>query len=225
MSLSQKLTVLNKIYRLYDDFTGGLNIACQKYCAECCTSDVTLTTLEGCLIADNLISSRRPDLFEQIRTALPNRRFKPRTTFNRLALLCAKGDDPPREAHDNADESCPLLTDNLCPIYAIRPFGCRCFISTHDCRETGYAKVDPFVITVNTVCLQVIEHIDAMGFSGNFADILLLMENKKNRDPYRMNTLKHLEADFVSNIPIKVLMIPPEHRNKIKPFLNALMSI
>ncbi len=225
MSLSQKLTVLNKIYRRYDDFTDGLKIACQKYCAECCTPDVTLTTLEGYLIADYLISKGRQDLFEHIQSAISGSRFKPRTTFNGLALLCAKGDDPPQETHHDEAGKCSLLTDGLCQIYPIRPFGCRCFISEKNCSQTGYAKVDPFVITVNTVYLQVIEHIDATGFSGNFADVLLLMAKKENRDRYKRNALEHSGVDFVSNLPIKVLMVPPEHRNEIKPILNELLAI
>ena len=227
MSLSQKLTLLNHIYRHYEDFTGDLNIACQKYCAQCCTPDVTMTTLEGYLIADSLISKGRQDLFVHIQRAMSESRFKPLVTTNRLALLCAKGEDPPEETRQNQDKSCSLLMEGLCPIYPIRPFGCRCFISESekDCRQTGYATVDPFIITVNTIYLQVIEHIDATGFSGNFADVLLLMAEKKNRDRYKKNVLKHLGADFVSNMPIEVLMVPPEYRNKIKPILNSLFAI
>jgi hypothetical protein len=225
MSLSQKLAVLNHIYRLYDDFTDGLNIACQKYCAKCCTSDVTMTSLEGYLIADSLVSNGRQDLFGNIQRAISASRFKPQTTFNRLAVLCAKGNDPPEENRQDKSENCSLLMEDLCRIYPIRPFGCRCFISEMDCNQTGYAKVDPFIITMNTVYLQVIEHIDATGFSGNFADVLLLMAEKENRDRYKRNAFKYLNGDFVSNKPMEVLMVPPEHRNQIKPILNALLAI
>ncbi|MGA7143948.1 MAG: hypothetical protein WBY47_05540 [Desulfobacterales bacterium] len=224
MSLGQKLTVLNTIYRHYDEFTGGLNIACKKNCTACCTPDVTMTTLEGYLIADSLISNSRHDLFGHIQKGLSGSRFKPRTTTNKLAILCAKGDDPPQEPRHDDGKHCLLLMDGLCPIYPARPFGCRCFISEKECSQTGYAEVDPFIITVNTVYLQVIEHIDAAGFSGNFADIMLLMAKKENRDRYRKNTLKHLEGDFVSNIPIEVLMVPPEHRNNVKPILKELFG-
>jgi hypothetical protein len=225
MSLSQKLSVLSNIYRHYDDFTSTLNIACQKYCAECCTPDVTMTTLEGYLIADFLISMDRQDLFGHIQRAMAGSRFKPRTTTNRLAVLCARGEDPPYETRHDEGKSCSLLAEDLCPIYPVRPFGCRCFISEKNCGQTGYAEVDPFIITVNTVYLQVIEHIDATGFSGNFADVMLLMAKKENRDRYKKNALVNLGADLVSNMPIEMLMVPPEHRNKIKPILNALFAI
>jgi hypothetical protein len=64
-----------------------------------------------------------------------------------------------------------------------------------------------------------------MGFSGNFADVLLLFASKENRDHYQMNSLKNPGAGFIPNLQITVLMIPPEHRIKIKPFLDALMRI
>jgi hypothetical protein len=37
-----------------------------------------------------------------------------------------------------------------------------------------------------------------------------------------MNTLENPDSGFIPNMKIKVLMIPPEHRVKIKPILNAL---
>jgi hypothetical protein len=64
-----------------------------------------------------------------------------------------------------------------------------------------------------------------MGFSGNFADVLLLMAPNENRDNYKKNTLKHPGTDFVSNLEIRVLMVPPEHREKVKPILDALLSL
>jgi len=223
--LKIRLAVLEQIYRIYDDFSGGLDMACKKYCAQCCTPNVTMTTLEACRIADHMISNSRSDLLENVQARRSEKRFKPRTTTNRLADLCRKGDDPPEEAHHYLNGSCPLLTDNLCPIYPVRPFGCRCFVSKHDCRKKGYSEVDPFVITVNTLFMQFVEHVDAMGFSGNFADVLLLLASKELRNHYRMNTLKHPGTGFISNLQITVLMIPLEHRVKIKPLLDALMGI
>lgn len=225
MNLDQRLNVLNEIYRIYDDFAGSLNTACKKYCAECCTINVTMTTLEGYLIARHILSSKRSDMFLHVQHAISKNRFKPRISTNGLADLCAKGDDPPGEENPHSNERCPLLKDDLCPIYRVRPFGCRCLISTHDCRKAGYAEVDPFVITVNTVFLQIIEHIDSIGFFGNFIDVLLLMAARENRKGFRMNTLKCPNSDFVSNLPASVLMIPPDHRNKIRPILDALLNI
>jgi Fe-S-cluster containining protein len=225
MNLEQRLNVLNKIYGLYNDVVKNLDVACKKSCAACCTPNVTMTTLEGYLIADHMISNGRADLFENIQAKISKNRFKPKITTNRLADLCMKGDDPPEEEKKHSNKSCPVLKDNLCPIYEFRPFGCRCFISKHDCSKAGYAEVDPFAMTLNTLFMQFIEHIDPMGFSGNFADVLLLMASKENCGNYKMNTLNHPGADFVPNLKIKVLMVPPEHRIKVKPVIDALLNL
>ena len=225
MNLEKRLIVINKIYQLYNDAITNLDVACKKYCSACCTPNVTMTTIEGYLIADHMILNGQTDLFEVIQSRISKNRFKPKITFNKIADLCRKGSDPPEEEKTYSNKSCPALKDNLCPIYKVRPFGCRCFISKHDCSKAGYAEVDPFDMTVNTLFMQFVEHIDFMGSSGNFADVLLLMASNENRENYKKNTLKHPGTDFVSNLEIKVLMIPPEHRMKVKPVLDALLSI
>ena len=78
---------------------------------------------------------------------------------------------------------------------------------------------------MNTIFLQYIEHIDAPGFSGNLTDILIFMETEKNRYAYKTDKLINPAAGFIANQPINVLMVPPEHRIKVKPILNALHDI
>jgi Fe-S-cluster containining protein len=225
MNIDTRRAVLEKVFGIYDDFSQNLEVACKKFCDQCCTPNVTMTTLEGYLIAENMISDGKSDLFEKVKTATSKKRFQPKTTTNRLANLCIKGKDIPDEENDFTEGSCPLLEDHECPIYRVRPFGCRCFVSKHDCREKGYADVDPFIISVNSVFLQFVEHVDYKGFSGNLADILILMSSQENRYNYRTSTLKNGDSGLIANIPIKVLIIPPEHRIKIKPILRALESI
>jgi Fe-S-cluster containining protein len=225
MDLNSKIAVLDQIYRVYDEFADRLDIACKKYCAGCCTRNVTLTTLEGYFIATHMISSGKSSLFENIESALPKKRFQPLTTTNRLADLCMKGEEFPEEKHHDSNERCPLLKDNLCPIYPVRPFACRCFVSKKDCRKHGYAEVDPFVLSVNNLFLQVIEHVDSQGFSGNLIDILNFMASKKNRYDYKKNILDNTGTGLIPNLKITVLMIPPEHRVEITPILKALQTI
>ena len=225
MDLNSKIAVLDQIYREYEKFVDRLDIACKKYCAECCTRNVTLTTLEGYLIATHMISYGESGLLENIESALPKKRFQPLTTTNRLADLCMKGGDPPEEKHHDSNERCPLLKDNLCPIYPVRPFACRCFVSKKDCRKQGYAEVDPFVLSVNNLFLQVIEHVDSQGFSGNLIDVVKFMASKNNRHNYKGNTLNHQDTALIPNLKISVLMIPPEHRVKITPIFKALQNI
>jgi len=46
-----------------------------------------------------------------------------------------------------------------------------------------------------------------------------------NRYNYKRNTLNNSDIGLIPNLKITVLMIPPEHRVKIKPILKALQNI
>ena len=88
--------------------------------------------------------------------------------------------------------------------------------------------MDPFVMAVNNIFLQYIEHVDAEGYSGNLTDILLFLESWENRDAYRDGTLSGENRDIpllISNSPLKVLLVSPEHRDKVIPILKSLQEI
>ena len=224
MDLNSKLDVLDRIYKVYDEFARNLDVACKKYCDTCCTRNVTLTTLEGYRIADYFISNERADLFDIIRKDSHKGRFQPGITTNRLAELSITGEDIPDETSRYFQEECPILTDRQCPIYKVRPFGCRCFVSKHSCSGKGYADVDGFILTVNNVFMQYIEHIDSQGCSGNFIDVLLYFESSEARRNYSEGLLNCAKNNLISNRSIPALMIPPEHRFKIQPILQAILS-
>ena len=222
MELKIILKLLNRIYQLYDDILASYDLACRKFCSDCCTRNVTLTTLEGYQIGRHLIFHDQMKVLERLKADVSLPRFQPRTTTNHIARLCAAGNDIPAEDTDSAPGVCPLLEDNLCRIYAVRPFGCRCLVSRNKCDQTGCAEVDDFLLSVNTVFLQYIEHIDMKGRSGNLTDVLLWMESEKNRQAYRRGDLP--ENELIGNQPIQFLFVPPEHRDRMKPILNALQS-
>ncbi len=225
MDITSKLKILDQIYAIYDKFSASLDLACKKYCDHCCTSGAILTTLEGYNIIDRLSSDTNTDVIQRIRWASEIKRLRPQLTTNRLAQLCANGVDPPQEA-DNMDlQTCPLLLDHQCPIYELRPYGCRCLVSRHNCAETGYAEIDDFVLSVNTVFLQTIEHVDAGGCSGNLVDVLQALSNENNRKAYCSGALHCSANKLIPNQPLEVLMIPPEHRSKMEPILEELRQI
>ena len=224
MELSKKLAALEKIYRIYDKFAAALDLACEKYCAHCCTTSVTLTTVEAYKIMMALQSNPPVDWIEKVRRAVAQAHFKPKITTNQLANLCALGIKPPEEENSQWD-ACPFLSDELCQIYAVRPFGCRCLSSRHDCGATGYADMEDYVLTVNTVFLQSIEHMDDNGCTGNLLDMLEMMSLKENRRAYENRTLKCQAVGLIANQPLNILMIPPEHRTKMEPILRSLQKI
>ncbi len=225
MDISSKLKILDQIYAVYDEFTGSLDLACQQYCDLCCTSGVMLTTLEGYKIMDGLNPESASEVIWKIRSALEIERFRPQLTTNRLAKLCADGIDAPQDNVGPHLSACAILSEHLCPIYGLRPFGCRCLVSRHNCGDTGYAEIDDFVLSVNTVFLQTIEHVDAGGCSGNLVDILWTLADGKKREDYH-NLALHCSANrLIPNQQLEVMMIPPEHREKMEPILKKLRQI
>jgi len=152
MDISSKLKILDRIYTIYDRFAAELDLACIKYCAHCCTSGVTLTTLEGYKIIDSLISATKTDVIYNLKAAPEMVRFRPQITTNCLANLCAEDIEPPAEIGGQELSACPILLDRQCPIYELRPYGCRCLVSRHNCGDKGYAEIDDFVLSLFPAC-------------------------------------------------------------------------
>ena len=224
MDLNNKLAALDQIYQIYDNFVCGLDLACRKHCAHCCTTGVTLTTIEGYKTFKKIESEGDAHWTEKNEQASKKPHFQLKITTNQLANMYAKSIEPPVEENTGWD-TCPFLTGDLCPLYTARPFGCRCLVSRHDCGKEGYAEIDDFVLSANTLFLQTIEHMDAGGCTGNLLDILGVMALKENRQAYAEGKLKCLSAGLIANQPLKVLMIPPEHRSRMEPILKSLRNI
>ena len=224
MNLNSKLAVLVQIYEIYDRFITGQEIVCKKGCAHCCTTSVTLTTIEGYTIINQLLSEKDTDWKRIIRRASKIAHFQPQITTNQLAHRCAEGIEPLDEKQFER-QACPFLSHDRCPLYRVRPFGCRCLVSRHDCGKHGYADIDEFVLSVNTVLLQTIEHLDADGCSGNMLDVLRVMAGQENRQVYKEGKLDCASTALIENHPLKILMIPPEHRKRMEPILQSLRDI
>ena len=225
MTLAKRLEALTRIYEIYDAFHSTLDLACRQKCAHCCTTNVTMTTLEAYKIVSDLIASGRQQVIEGIGKIGDIRRFQPLLTTNRMAELCAADAKIPPEDTAGEWQDCSLLNDSICSIYDLRPFGCRCFVSRKNCDETGYADIDDFTASVNTVFLQVIEHLDAEGCSGNLLDVLRFMLSEDNRQAYENGAVSCENKGLIVNWELKVLMIPPEHRQRIEPILQQLREI
>ena len=85
--------------------------------------------------------------------------------------------------------------------------------------------MDDYVLAVNTVFLQSIEHMDVKGCTGNMLDMLEIMASEENRQAYENKTLKCSAVGLIANQPLNILMIPPEHRTKMEPILKSLQEI
>ncbi|MFZ5570065.1 MAG: YkgJ family cysteine cluster protein [Thermodesulfobacteriota bacterium] len=210
---------LDRLYQIYEDrVSAGVPAVCRPGCCTCCTRNVILTSLEGYRLISYLSRIGRPELLQKVRAEAGRGRFIPSLTTNQIAALCAGGMEIPEESMDSSHGSCPLLEDGLCTVYPARPFGCRCMLSLSSCEEKGFAEVDDYLLTVNQVFLQTIEHLDAGGYTANLTDMLLHLSRRAEGSAGDL-------AGRVANMPIPVLMIPPEHRERIRPILEAIYSI
>ena len=223
--MTSKIALLDQLYSLFDAFAATETLACKRQCATCCTCNMTLTTLEGYKIISLLDARTKATLVRHIYGAVEQRRFKPQITTNQMARRCMNGQEIPEEIIDPAWGSCPLLSEKECPIYPMRPFGCRCMMSKTICSETGYADMDAFVLTVADLFNQFIEHLDQDGMTGNLIDVLLFLDDDINLAAYQSEQKNTATERLIPNSPIPVLMIPPEHRGRIAPLLESLKNV
>jgi Fe-S-cluster containining protein len=223
--VTNKLNALDRIYDVYDKFCDSLDLACKKHCAHCCTSNVTLTTLEGYKIVNRLMAAGKLHMIDQLLQADVPNRYQPQISTNRLAELYAADAKVPEDKIGDQWEGCSLLDKDACIIYDLRPFGCRCLTSRQNCGETGFADIDEFTTSVNTVFLQTIEHLDADGCSGNLIDVLRVMASGVSRKAYAEERLKCEASGLIVNWSLSVLMIPPEYRARMEPILQELRQI
>jgi hypothetical protein len=63
------------------------------------------------------------------------------------------------------------------------------------------------------------------GCSGNLIDVLQLMASDDKRRAYERGELGCEENKLIVNWELKMLMIPPEHRERIEPLLQQLRDI
>jgi hypothetical protein len=225
MDIRHRCDQLKGIYAIYDEFTAGTPRACRKHCASCCTCNVTGTTLEAWLIHDHLRRSGAADLpgfYAKLSRLAPPRRFRPRVTINGMAALCMQGRDLPEELNDPGAGGCPLIEDDVCPIYEVRPFGCRAMLSTAICSPGAEACMPSLVLTVNNIVMQWIEALDQSGASGNLTDLLLFFSDPVRSRAYENRQAHPWPRTLLPNQPMPVLMIPPEHRSTVQPLLRSL---
>ena len=226
MSIEKRCDQLNAIYAIYETFTARVDRACRKHCAACCTCNVSMTTLEGWMIYKYFLSTSDSGdaVLKRLAQEPPERRFQPTVTINRMVEMCVSGEEPPDEQSDPAAGRCPLTDQDICSIYAVRPFGCRAMTSTEDCSLSGEAHMPELILTVNNVVMQFIEALDRPGASGNMIDVLDFLSDPQRRQDYldlRFSQWPPLQA----NRGFSVLMIPPEHRLVVQPLVQDLRAV
>ena len=219
------LEQLEGLYSVFEKFLKPYQLACAPQCDRCCTCNVTLTTLEGRYILGKIEPVLKKQVIRQIEERTLQPYFRPRLSTNDIAARCARGEDLPEETVDSGQRPCPILSDGRCPIYPLRPFGCRCMVSRTRCVAGGQAEMDEVILSANTLMLQIIEHIDADGYSGNFIDVLRCLATDNRRTHSQITPAMVTAYGLIGNRRIPVLMIPPRHRRKLEPLLQQVQEL
>lgn len=220
-----KLAALSKVYTLFDEACRPFETVCRKRCAACCTCNVTMTGLEARFILSALSLDEQKLLSDRIMEKWPEKRYIPELTTNMFARFVMSGREIPDEQNDPSWGPCPVLKNDICTIYDVRPFGCRALMSQTSCETTGTAMIPPQVLTINNLFMQAIEHLDRNGIFGNFSDVLLnmLQALEKDRIKHKKDNAHH--EGLLINETIGVLMIPPEHRQNLAGLIRQLSGL
>lgn len=226
---SQAIAALQEIYRFHASWASELDLACHKGCAACCTRNVTLTEAEGQLILNGLQEQARLDWLSQ-RLQLKGRIGRPVMTTNEWARDCFEGREISGQEPDQVLAPCPFLDqDQGCAMYSLRPFACRCFGSSVDCGRTGMAEQPDILMEVNTVTLQIIEHLGQGNCWGNMLDVLPMMirknefrqENKNNGKLRPEKTGQYLRRAR----PLPGFLVMPDQQAAVQAYLDDIFTI
>jgi Fe-S-cluster containining protein len=217
LETERRKAFLDALSGVYEEWAARFPLACRKGCSACCTSSVTMTSLEGSLILDLLRKEgRKGQLLPLLaRTGPPASR--PAMTTNEFAAACLRHCDVSGDAPGGWDFSpCIFLEDDACTIYEARPFGCRSFGSFVPCGAGAAAETAPIHLAVNTVFTQIIEGAGSNGgFWGIMTDILrsLVPGSGGEREI-------HLRAAR----PVPGFLLAGRERKVVRPLLEQLRA-
>ena len=175
-----KKEILEKIYEQYGLWIAEEKFSCHKGCALCCTQNVMITAIEGDRIYEYIRGKNREKwVAEKLKST--NGASRPAITTNGYARICLSKSEVAETDEQRADNyPCPFLDDECCTIYPVRPFSCRSFASYSTCKINGAAELTDKLVLVNTITLQIIEHLGQKEYWGNMIDVLLQLLHKDN---------------------------------------------
>ena len=82
----------------------------------------------------------------------------------------------------------------------------------------------PFVLSLNNVMMQYLEALDRPGGWGNLIDVLDFLSNQELRNTYFDQTCQLFEPPLLTNQALPVLMVPPEHRQRMQPIIARIQT-
>ncbi len=222
-SLHEK--VLVGIYREFEKWSDE-SLACEKGCATCCTQNVMITAVEGELILRYIQDRGKEEWFaSKFQQKAGTRR--PQFTTNGFAESCLQGKDVTPESYGNT-KACPFLEGSCCSIYEVRPFSCRCFVSSRVCKPDIPALIPEYYLSASTAVMQIIEHLGQGKCMGNMLDVLLALcgisENKKYFQLLPASMSDQGLANVVKALPLPGFLLLEEEMGEVGSLLQAVFN-
>jgi hypothetical protein len=90
------------------------------------------------------------------------------------------------------------------------------------CDETGEAQISPRLLSLNTVCLQLVEDLDAAGWSGYLGCVLPHFCDADFVEAYRAGSAKTDDIRLRRNHPNPGLIVPQEDHEQVQKWLEEL---
>ena len=204
--------LLGVLYQAHARLSEERRVACGPRCSVCCTDRLNLTSLEAELLAATLSQAGREDLLNKALEQETDPKAAPATTFNQLAELCIRQEEPPADQPPGQEAgACPLLEDGLCAVYEARPFACRAMVSKNRCQPGGQAIGEAWWFTLDTAFFQLIEHLDAGGVFGLMPRVLASLKSQA--------TDGLLDCQFLPGLPA-----PAEHQEGLQKTLAPVFA-
>lgn len=222
-SFDGKLRILRAIYGWSDDIAWSLQKwVCRSGCPTCCTASVALTTLEAAYLWEEHSELLRRCMIQWS----DNYSLPPFTmTTNEHASLCIEQLECEEFAEPVVRAPCPLLKDGRCLCYDARPLMCRMMFSLDPCSEASKAAISQHLLTLSTVSMQMVEHLDQTGWSGYLIDLLPYFDKPAFLTEYRAGVRRTQHPRMRPNKPSPGLLVPPEHRVEMGQWFKKLTSL
>ena len=224
-----KNKILEIIFEKYNQWIRNEAFHCHKGCSLCCTQNVIITAVEGQYIYNYILMGKMEPWFAE-KLLKERRTQKINLTTNGFARRCLeKNEEYEYEEQPQINGICPFLEENSCTIYAVRPFACRSFASTKDCHDSGSAQLSERLLVINTVTMQLLEHLGQKGYWGNMIDVLLALAERKVNDEVRINIsddeiIKRAITKILTAEPLPGFLLKPEEENEVKQYLQSILS-
>ena len=223
-----KKKIAAKIFASHAKWTAAETFFCRKGCSLCCTQNVMITAVEGQVIYD-YIAARKMEQWLGERLSVARQTQPVRLTTNGFARLCLAGNVEDSEEEQAAHAGiCPFLAEDCCTIYAARPFACRSFASTRDCHASGTACLPERVVVLNTVTMQLIEHVGQRGYWGNMLDVLLAQsrhgDNREVKKYIDEAFIDAAQARILRAEPIPGFLLKPEEEQEVQEYLHTVLA-